>query len=65
MQAVAFVLDHVSVTDWPSVMGVVGATVSVTVGGGVPPLPPGLTVPQADSVSAPQTSIVRKRYRTE
>lgn len=38
MHDVALVLDHVNVTDCPSVIGVAGAAVNITVGGRTTPL---------------------------
>jgi hypothetical protein len=54
---VAFVLDHVSVTDCPSVIGVVGAAVSVTVGALSP-----LTVTDADAATVPPVPLQLNVY---
>lgn len=56
-----FVLDHVSVTDCPSVIGVVGATLSVTIGGEPPLLP--VVMAQEVRVRATHTYIARQKYR--
>jgi hypothetical protein len=53
----AFVLDHISVTDCPSVIGVVGATVNVTVGAAAP-----FTVTDTDAIALPPAPLHVRVY---